>query len=287
MVIHLLQKSSKVGSKHIKRKVLLLGDGAVGKTSLIRKFVTDKFDDKYIATIGTKVTKKQLELKNKDEIIYLTLMIWDVLGQKGYRSVQSSSFKGADGVILVCDFTREETLRSLEEYWMPSIGDNLSKLGLVFVANKSDLAGQAQFSLDVLQKLASKYGSSAFSSSAKTGENVEELFLSLGEMLTDIKVVKESKEFPVIEDMPEEMTIVVATDYLITDFCNSYGDNEIAMPIIRQQFVRAGVDIREPTKEGLIKVIDLLAEVEQDLKDEGKVRENRTKRRLLVERVNG
>lgn len=287
MVIHLLRKSSKVGSKHIKRKVLLLGDGAVGKTSLIRKFVTDKFDDKYIATIGTKVTKKQLELKNKDEIIYLTLMIWDVLGQKGYRSVQSSSFKGADGVILVCDFTREETLRSLEEYWMPSIGDNLSKLGLVFVANKSDLAGQAQFSLDVLQKLASKYGSSAFSSSAKTGENVEELFLSLGEMLTDIKVVKESKEFPVIEDMPEEMTIVVATDYLITDFCNSYGDNEIAMPIIRQQFVRAGVDIREPTKEGLIKVIDLLAEVEQDLKDEGKVRENRTKRRLLVERVNG
>lgn len=287
MVIHLPRKSSKVGSKHIKRKVLLLGDGAVGKTSLIRKFVTDKFDDKYIATIGTKVTKKQLELKNKDEIIYLTLMIWDVLGQKGYRSVQSSSFKGADGVILVCDFTREETLRSLEEYWMPSIGDNLSKLGLVFVANKSDLAGQAQFSLDVLQKLASKYGSSAFSSSAKTGENVEEVFLSLGEMLTDIKVVKESKEFPVIEDMPEEMTIVVATDYLITDFCNSYGDNEIAMPIIRQQFVRAGVDIREPTKEGLIKVIDLLAEVEQDLKDEGKVRENRTKRRLLVERVNG
>lgn len=286
MVIHLLKKSSKTGYKHVKRKVLLLGDGAVGKTSLIRKFVTDKFDDKYIATIGTKVTKKQLELKTKDETIYLTLMIWDVLGQKGFRSVQSTSFRGADGVIFVCDFTREETLRSLEEYWLPSIGDNISKLGLVFVANKSDLTDGAQFSLDELQTLASKFGSLAYSSSAKTGENVEKLFLSLGEMLTDIKVTPDIQDFTTLENIPEEMNIVAATDFVINDFCNNYGDIEIAMPIIRQQFVRAEVDIREPTKEGLLKVIDLLAEVEQDLKDEKAVQENRTKRRLLVEKVN-
>lgn len=286
MVIHLLKKSSKTAFKHVKRKVLLLGDGAVGKTSLIRKFVTDKFDDKYIATIGTKVTKKQLELKTKEETIYLTLMIWDVLGQKGYRSVQSSSFRGADGVIFVCDFTREETLRSLEEYWLPSVGDNISKLGLVFVANKSDLTDGAQFSLDELQKLASKYSTLAYSSSAKTGENVEKLFLSLGEMLTDINTTPDSQEFPIIENIPEEMNIVAATDFVINDFCNNYGDTEIAMPIIRQQFVRAGVDIQEPTKEGLLKVIDLLAEVEQDLKDENAVKENRTKRRLFVEKVN-
>jgi small GTP-binding protein len=286
MVNHLLKKSSKNAYKHVKRKVLLLGDGAVGKTSLIRKFVTDKFDDKYIATIGTKITKKQLELKTKDETIYLTLMIWDVLGQKGYRSVQSSSFRGADGVIFVCDFTREETLRSLEEYWLPSIGDNISKLGLVFVANKSDLTDGAQFSLDELQKLASKYSSLAYSSSAKTGENVEKLFLSLGEMLTDINATPDTQEFTIFENIPEEMNIVAATDFVINDFCNNYGDTEIAMPIIRQQFVRAGVDIREPTKEGLLKVIDLLAEVEQDLKDENAVKENRTKRRLLVEKVN-
>lgn len=286
MVIHLLKKSSKTAFKHVKRKVLLLGDGAVGKTSLIRKFVTDKFDDKYIATIGTKVTKKQLELKTKDEIIYLTLMIWDVLGQKGFRSVQSSSFRGADGVILVCDFTRAETLRSLEEYWVPSIGDNISKLGLVFVANKSDLTDGVQFSLDELQKLASKYSTLAYPSSAKTGENVEKLFLSLGEMLTDKKVTPDSQDFTIIENIPEEMNIVAVTDFVINDFCNNYGDTEIAMPIIRQQFARAGVDIREPTKEGLLKVIDLLAEVEQDLKDKNAVKENRTKRRLLVEKVN-
>lgn len=285
MVLHILKKSKKSGSKHIKRKILLLGDGAVGKTSLIRKFVTDKFDDKYIATIGTKVTKKELHLKSEDGPIFLTLMVWDVLGQKGYKTIQSSSFKGADGVILVCDFTREETLKSLEEYWLPRIGDNLSKLKLVFVANKSDLANDACFSLGVLQEMASKYGSDGFSSSAKTGENVEKLFLNLGRMLTGTKVEQEVKKLEVMEELPSEMTIVAVVDFVINDFCKSYGDMEIAMPIIRQQFARAGVNIQDPTKEGLSKVIDLLAEVEEDIRDKQTVSENRTKRQLLLERV--
>ncbi|MEE9150437.1 MAG: Rab family GTPase [Thermoplasmata archaeon] len=285
MVIYLLGKSAIVSSKHIKRKILLLGDGAVGKTSLIRKFVTDKFADKYIATIGTKVTKKELELKSKDEIIYVTLMIWDVLGQKGYRGVQSSSLRGSDGVILVCDFTREDTLGSLEEYWLPNIRGDFSKLKLVFVANKSDLTTNAQFSLEDLQKLASKFGSVAFPSSAKTGKNVEELFLNLGRMLTDVKVKEESKEFEVVKDLSEEVTLVAATDFVINDFCNSYGDTETAMSVIRLQFANAGLDIRVPTKEGLLKVIGLLAEVELDFKDKNAVRDNRTKRRLLVQQV--
>lgn len=285
MVLHILKKTKKSGSKHIKRKILLLGDGAVGKTSLIRKFVTDKFDDKYIATIGTKVTKKELQLKGEDGPIFLTLMIWDVLGQKGYKTIQLSSFKGADGVILVCDFTREETLRSLEEYWLPSMGDNLSKLKLVFVANKSDLTNDAHFSLEELQNMASKYGSEGFSSSAKTGENVENLFLNLGKMLTGTNVEEEGKELEIAEELPSEMTIVAVADFVINDFCNNYGDMEIAMPIIRQQFARAGVDIQDPTKEGLSKVIDLLAEVEEDFRDRKTVSENRTKRQLLLERV--
>ena len=247
--------------------------------------MADKFDDKYIATIGTKVTKKELHFKSEDGPIFLTLMIWDVLGQKGYKTVQSSSFKGADGVILVCDFTRQETLSSLEEYWLPSIGENLSNLKLVFVANKSDLTNDARFSLQELQNMASKYGSEGFSSSAKTGENVENLFLNLGRMLTGIKVEEEGKELEIAEELPSEMTIVAVADFVINDFCNNYGDMEIAMPIIRQQFARAGVDIQDPTKEGLSKVIDLLAEVEEDFRDRKTVSENRTKRQLLLERV--
>src|SRR5437773_8000902 len=73
----------------IKRKILLLGDASVGKTSLIRRFVVDKFSDDYITTIGTKVTKKDLRLESPGKVTDLTFMIWDVLGQK--RSEEHTS----------------------------------------------------------------------------------------------------------------------------------------------------------------------------------------------------
>jgi small GTP-binding protein len=285
MAIHLFKKSSNSPTKHIKRKVLLLGDEAVGKTSLIRKFVMDKFDDKYIATIGTKVTKKELELESYGENVYLTLMIWDVLGQKGYKTIQIASFRGADGVILVCDFTRKETLKSLEDYWLPNIIKAMKKNRMVFVANKSDLKGKAEFSLADLQRIATKFESECYPSSAKTGENVEDVFLALGKKLVLYKKDDEEEEESLSEELPEEMTVVEATDWVINDFCQGYGDIEVAMPVIRQQFTRAGVDIRNPSKKGLLKVIDQLAEVERGFKDERTIRDNRTRRRLLMERV--
>lgn len=285
MVFQVLKRTSKVESKHFKRKVLLIGDGAVGKTSLIRKFVTDKFDDKYIATIGTKVTKKELELKGPEQNIFLTMMIWDVLGQKGYTSIQAASFKGADGVILICDFTRLETLKSLEEYWIPNIGDNLSKMHYVFAANKSDLKDKAQFSMDDVQMIASKYSSKIYSCSAKSGENVEDLFLSLGNML--IMGHKEAEITVTSDDVniPEQMSVVQATDMIINDFCTGYGDMEIAMPVIRQQFTVAGMDIRNPTVEGLRKVVELLVQVERDFKGESDTRKNYSRRKLILSRV--
>jgi small GTP-binding protein len=285
MVVNVLKRSSSQETRHFKRKVLLIGDGAVGKTSLIKKFVTDKFDDKYIATIGTKVTKKELELQSEGRKIFLTLMIWDVLGQKGYTSIQAASFKGADGVILVSDFTRLDTLRSLEEYWLPNIGDNLSKLHYVFAANKSDLTSEHQFSIADVQMIASRYDSKAFSSSAKSGENVEELFMSLGEML--VKGPKEAKikEIESEINIPDQMSVVEATDMIINDFCKGYGDMEIAMPVIRKQFTKAGMDIRNPTLSGLREVIELLAQVERDFKGENITKNNLSRRRLILSKV--
>jgi small GTP-binding protein len=278
--------SQKVTSKNMKRKVLLLGDGEVGKTSLIRKFVLDRFDDKYIATIGTKVTKKELEFDNNGEIIYLTLMIWDVLGQKGYTKIQTASFLGAQGVIFVCDYTRLETLRSLEEYWLPSVSNNLPEFQCVFVANKSDLAEAAEFSTEDLQNMASKYNTVAFSCSAKSGENVEELFLTLGSMIANLEIVREEAETRTAKvEEQEEITLVTATDWVINDFCTTFGDMDRAMPVVRQQFTKAGVDIRNPSKEGVLKVIGLLAVVERDYMDRFVVRKNRTRRRLMVEQA--
>jgi small GTP-binding protein len=267
--------------RRIKRKALLLGDGAVGKTSLIRKFVTDKFDDKYITTIGTKITKKEMVFKEQN--IELTMMMWDILGQKGYTTIQSSSYRGAEGAIMVCDLTRAETLRSLEEYWMPELGKVVGDVPLVFVGNKVDLLEQRQVSEDELAAFAKRFGAPFYMSSARTGERVEDLFKKLGEL-----VLAERVDVSVEGGAYKEIkTIVDATDSIIMDFCQSYSDQEMAMSIVRTQFAKAGLDVKAPTRDGLLKAVDLLAEAEKGLKDELAISQNRMRRRQAVERAGG
>jgi small GTP-binding protein len=267
--------------RRVKRKALLLGDGAVGKTSLIRKFVTDKFDDKYITTIGTKITKKEMVFKESGT--ELTLMMWDVLGQQGYTAVQSASYRGAEGAIMVCDLTRAETLRSLETYWMPELAKVVGDVPKVFVGNKVDLVDQRQVSDEELASFAARHGGPCFLSSARTGERVEDLFRKLGELVLggqiDVSVegggVKEVK------------SIVDAADFLISDFCESYSDQETGMSIVRTQFTRAGVDVKAPTRDGLLKAVEYLAEAEKGLRDDATINKNRLRRRAVVEKAGG
>ncbi len=179
--------------RHISKKIVLIGDGAVGKTSLIRKFVYDKFDDKYITTIGTKVTKKKIALTSNGEEYDLTLMIWDILGQKGYHSIQSKSYAGAAGGILVCDITRRDTLQSIEDYWIPNFREVAGEVPMILLANKVDLLYSLEFSSDEMQMLvlgseeveevARRYNMPAWRTSAKTGQNVEKAFTTLARLL--------------------------------------------------------------------------------------------------------
>src|SRR2546425_685535 len=85
----------------MKSKVVLLGDGGVGKTSLVRRFVVDQYSDDYITTVGTKVSKRSLSLGSALSEVEMVMQIWDVLGQKGYSGVQETAIKGAQGVVLV------------------------------------------------------------------------------------------------------------------------------------------------------------------------------------------
>lgn len=165
-------------------KICLVGEGQVGKTSLIRRFVFDEFSDQYLTTIGTKITKKEVSLKNpkKRSITRARLMVWDIMGQQGFRQMlQEAYFFGCQGVIAVCDITKSDTLPSLED-WIRAVYSTAGKVPIVFLANKSDLKKQAQFKLKDLKKFSSNYENSyAFLTSAKTGENVELAFNTLGE----------------------------------------------------------------------------------------------------------
>src|SRR5437899_8771490 len=98
----------------MKSKVVLLGDGGVGKTSLVRRFVVDQYSDDYITTVGTKVSKRSLSLGSPLAEVEMVMQIWDVLGQKGYSGVQETAIKGAQGVLLVYDARSEEHTSELQ-----------------------------------------------------------------------------------------------------------------------------------------------------------------------------
>ena len=93
----------------IKKKICLLGDAAVGKTSLIRRYVMDKYDDEYLSTLGTKVTKKEVEVIDDFNFVefQLTFMLWDVLGQKEFKRIHQAAFQGTKGALIVCDLSRQ------------------------------------------------------------------------------------------------------------------------------------------------------------------------------------
>src|SRR5438552_2926773 len=97
------------GLKHVKAKVCLVGDVAVGKTSLIRRFVQDEFDDRYIATVGTKVTKRTVDVTWKGAPAMLDMMVWDIMGEKGFRALlRSEDCRGGHGLRAVCALKRKE-----------------------------------------------------------------------------------------------------------------------------------------------------------------------------------
>jgi small GTP-binding protein len=152
----------------------MLGDPGVGKTSLVRRFVLDIFDDEYIPSIGMKVTKKQINLKSLD----LTLMIWDILGSKTNR-FDDVYYKGVKGAFLVSDVTREDTADHIPK-WLSGLFEITGDIPVIFLANKDDIIRSESNYEKKLEKFCKKYKSRSLFTSAKTGENVEKAFEELG-----------------------------------------------------------------------------------------------------------
>jgi small GTP-binding protein len=132
--------------KSVEKKVCLLGDWGVGKTSLIRRFVFNAFDDRYLSTLGVKVSKKGFVIKDFKKKpflkVNLTLLIWDLVGQKGFQYLQATAFKGTNGALIVCDVTRPETIEAMER-WISSLYAETKPMPLIFLANKVDLTENA------------------------------------------------------------------------------------------------------------------------------------------------
>jgi len=176
--------------KNLKSKLCLVGEKGVGKTSLIRRFVLDTFDDKYITTVGTKITKKELVVKRSelDTEILVDMTVWDIMGEKGFRQLlKDAYFFGANGVLAVCDLTRKRTLDDLDD-WIDGVSNIVGKIPILVAVNKSDLTDDAEFSLKEVSQTAKAFDSESLYTSAKTGEGVEECFKRLGDMMVDHQI---------------------------------------------------------------------------------------------------
>jgi len=176
----------------VKTKICLVGEPAVGKTSLIKRFVEDTFDDRYISTIGTKVTKKEMNLEYNGKMMDMDMTIWDIMGHKGFRQLlKEAYFYGAQGIFAVCDVTRQNTLNDLDD-WIDAIFRIVGKVPVIFVANKKDQKEKTKFGEKELSVTAKGFESPFFYTSAKTGENVEFVFKKLARSVI-------SKQFPPLE----------------------------------------------------------------------------------------
>ncbi len=166
------------------KKVCLIGDPGVGKTSLIRRFVLDEFSDDYLSTIGAKVTKKEklVDVKQEDLRIHLVLMIWDVAGQKEYQQFHEMYLKGMEGVLAVCDLSRPNTFDRLQNALM-LVEKHAGDIPMVFLLNKADLVDLAAIDLRQVNALAAQKGILVLPTSAKTGQNVEPAFSKLSMMI--------------------------------------------------------------------------------------------------------
>jgi len=162
-----------------KKKICLLGSYGVGKTSLVARFVHSMFGGKYHTTVGVKIDKKVLAIDGED----ITLMLWDMAGEEDGAPVKLNQVKDASGYLLVVDGTRSRTLevaRSIQKRVTAEVGER----PFLVLVNKADLRETWEIPESAWEELAAA-GWTVLETSAKSGQHVEEAFLSLASrMLT-------------------------------------------------------------------------------------------------------
>ncbi|MGV9205297.1 MAG: Rab family GTPase [Promethearchaeia archaeon] len=167
-------------------KVIIIGDPAVGKTSLVTKFATKKFEKKYLPTVGVNIVKKKLDMEIGDEKpskMEVNLMLWDVAGQPQFYMLHKPYFNGADGILLVFDVTRSSTFSNVKNWYKTAVKYGLSRIPRLLVGNKIDLKEERKIIRPMATHLGEELNAPYYETSAKTGHNVDKIFYKISELL--------------------------------------------------------------------------------------------------------
>ena len=168
-------------------KILLLGESNVGKTSLLSKYIDNKFTEVHITTIGVDNKYKEIIYNN----MKINLNIWDSSGQEIYRSITKSFYRNADGIIFVYDVTNAKSFANLKD-WLISTEEYQCKK--IVVGNKIDLGDKRVIKKERIEQFAKEKNIQCFETSAKNGENIENIFKEITRLIVGNKTEEELKE---------------------------------------------------------------------------------------------
>ncbi|HEY9873128.1 MAG TPA: Rab family GTPase [Candidatus Obscuribacterales bacterium] len=173
----------------ISKKICMVGDFGVGKTSLIRRFVEREFNDKYLTTVGVKISRKTVELQNvkQQEKLDLQMLIWDIEGSTKFKAIAPTYLQGSSGAVIVADVTRQDSIEHITDHVNMFL--SINPKGFIIIAlNKSDLVDEEKLQKLVIMTETNEQERvlAIYPTSAKTGTDVDQMFEKLAYRMMDV-----------------------------------------------------------------------------------------------------
>ena len=160
-------------------KVIIIGEPATGKTSLVKKYISGRFSQDYRPSLGTNLYIKKIKLDSGEEG---KIQLWDIAGQERWIKMRHIYYRGAQGVLLLGDVTRDNSFSQIEEFWFVDVKKYCPDVPLILIGNKIDL--ESKVSKEKIESIAKRINAdTVILTSAKTGDKVEEAFKLISELI--------------------------------------------------------------------------------------------------------
>ena len=160
-------------------KIVICGDYAVGKSSLVRRFSTGVFTHDYLTTLAVNLVVKEVNIDG----VHVTISIWDTGGQERFQYLRQKYYQGADGVVFAFDLTRLDSFQHIAERWVPEVNGAIEGFTPALWGTKTDLVDQCAVETSSGEELASSFGARFYETSSLSGQNVEKAFHELARLI--------------------------------------------------------------------------------------------------------